>query len=93
MTVLERMAAAGFDPAKATRMWGNGTVECDEIEVKMNRCKPDGYTDSIMVRGCGCHPYSDGTVRPAPSWYGDEVCMIFDAETLLFEFKENPFRI
>lgn len=31
MTVLERMVAAGFDPAKAMEWWGNGSVECDQI--------------------------------------------------------------
>lgn len=93
MTVLQRMIAAGFDPDAAERTWGDGSLECNEIEVRMNRCKPDGFTDSIMVRGCGCHPYTDGSVRPAPSWYGDEVVMIFATEKALFEFRQNPYRV
>lgn len=93
MTVLERMAAAGFDPAKAKEHWGNGSIECEEAEIRMTRCKPDGYTDSILVRGCGCHPFTDGTVRPAPSWYGDEICMIFRADDAPFEFRINPIRV
>lgn len=87
MTVLERMVAAGFDPAKVMEWRGNGSVECDEIEVRMSRCIPKPFTDAIMVIGCGCHPFTDGTVRPAPSWYGDEVVMLFDAATAPFEFK------
>lgn len=53
----------------------------------MDRCKPDGFTDAIMVKVYGCHPYTDGTVRPAPNWYYDEVVMIFDAATAPFDFK------
>ena len=92
MTVIERMVSAGFDPEKAMDHFGNGDIECEGIEIRMTRCKPDGFTDAIMVTGCGCHPYTDGTVRPAPSWYGDEVVMVFKAESAQFKFKEYPYR-
>ena len=93
MTVIERLVAAGFDPAAAKESWGNGSVDCVDVEIKMTRCRPDRFTDAIMVSACGCHPYTDGTVRPAPSWYGDEVWMIFPVDTAPFEFKSFPFRV
>lgn len=94
MTVIERMRKAGFDPSEAIKVYGNGDADEDcGVEVRMTRCKPDGFNDAILVQGCGLHPFTDGTVRPAPRWYGDEVCMIFSAAKMESRYKEYPFEI
>lgn len=73
MTVRDHMKMAGYDPAKAwnaSRLLdfesNYGTMECERIQLKTFRCRPDCYTEMIGVEATAIVPFTDGYEHPYP---------------------------
>lgn len=75
-TVADRAKAAGIDLSKATSVFGEGTKNCIDIEVKIEQ-----YLDhtGFRVKIEGKVEYTDGSVRTVhPSWGDYNITAHFD---------------
>ena len=100
MNVMERMKAAGYDPALAREVRGHGTMECEEVEVTVDIVSPygwynddGGYKKAVLVKGVACVRYTDGMLKPTIGWYDpdeDSVSMYFEEEKVSFEYRLLP---
>lgn len=69
MTVLERLKAAGYDPAVSMfpdRIGKAGSMDCERIQIRTFFCRPRGNVDAIGVTGTAITHFSDGSNRPYP---------------------------
>lgn len=94
MNVVERMIAAGFDPALAKEARGTGSMECERIRIRMFRCAPWQYgSRAVAVEATAMILFSDGLVKPAPDGWGYEghqVLAYYPEDNLPFPQPEWP---
>ena len=86
MTVLERLKAAGYDPALSLypdSVGSSGSMECERIEIRTFRCRPSEFREALGVTATAFTHFSDGSERPYPEGWqnGDaaRVTLFFDA--------------
>lgn len=77
MTVLERLKAAGYDPAKSIypdSIGSNaGSLECGRVLIHTSFCRPAPFTDAIRVKATAFTGFSDGSERPYPDGWPNSV--------------------
>lgn len=77
MTVLERLKAAGYDPAKSIYpdSIGSdaGSLECGRVLIHTSFCRPAPFTDAIRVKATAFTGFSDGSERPYPDGWPNSV--------------------
>lgn len=69
MTVLERLKAAGYDPAMSLfpdRIGKAGSMECERIQIRTFFCRPRENEAAIGVTATAMTHFSDGSTRPYP---------------------------
>lgn len=69
MTVLERLKAAGYDPAVSLfpDSIGNAdSMECERIQIRTFFCRPRENEAAIGVTATAMTHFSDGSTRPYP---------------------------
>ena len=85
MTVIERLKAAGYDPAKA--LWPvessiYGSMDCEHIQITTAHCMPRDGMPATKVTATAIVHFSDGGWRPYPvGWPQSEaacVSLFFD---------------
>jgi len=68
MTVLERLKAAGYDPAVSLfpdSIGNAGSMECERIQIRTFFCRPRENEAAIGVTATAMTHFSDGSTRPA----------------------------
>lgn len=84
MTVIERLKAAGYDPAKA--LWPNesreaGSMDCEHILIETKYCVPRDGVNALQVEATAMvRYYSDGYEHPYPAGWPNS----FTASVTLF---------
>lgn len=69
MTVLERLKAAGYDPAVSLfpdSIGNAGSMECERIQIRTFFCRPRENEAAIGVTATAMAHFSDGSTRPYP---------------------------
>ena len=69
MTVLERLKAAGYDPAVSLfpdSIGNAGSMECERIQIRTFFCRPRENEAAIGVTATAMTHFSDGSTRPYP---------------------------
>lgn len=69
MTVLERLKAAGYDPAVSLfpdSIRNTGSMECERIQIRTFFCRPRENEAAIGVTATAMTHFSDGSTRPYP---------------------------
>lgn len=69
MTVLERLKAAGYDPAVSLfpdSIRNAGSMECERIQIRTFFCRPCENEAAIGVTATAMTHFSDGSTRPYP---------------------------
>ena len=69
MTVLERLKAAGYDPAMSLfpdSIGNAGSMECERIQIRTFFCRPRENEAAIGVTATAMTHFSDGSTRPYP---------------------------
>ena len=69
MTVLERLKAAGYDPAMSLfpdNIGNAGSMECERIQIRTFFCRPRENEAAIGVTAIAMTHFSDGSTRPYP---------------------------
>lgn len=69
MTALERLKAAGYDPALSLypdSVGSSGSMECEHIEIRTFRCRPSEFREALRVTATAFTHFSDGSERPYP---------------------------
>lgn len=69
MTVLERLKAAGYDPAMSLfpdSIGNAGSMECERIQIRAFFCRPRENEAAIGVTATAMTHFSDGSTRPYP---------------------------
>ena len=69
MTVLERLKAAGYDPAVSLfpdSIGNAGSMECERIQIRTFFCRPRENKAAIGVTATAMTHFSDGSTRPYP---------------------------
>ena len=69
MTVLERLKAAGYDPAVSLfpdSIGNAGSMECERIQIRTFFCRPRENEAAIGVTAIAMTHFSDGSTRPYP---------------------------
>ena len=67
MTVLERLKAAGYDPAMSLfpdRIGKAGSMECERIQIRTFFCRPRENEAAIGVTATAMTHFSDGSSVP-----------------------------
>ena len=67
MTVLERLKAAGYDPAVSLfpdSIGNAGSMECERIQIRTFFCRPRENEAAIGVTATAMTHFSDGSTRP-----------------------------
>ena len=70
MTVLERLKAAGYDPAVSLfpdSIRNAGSMECERIQIRTFFCRPRENEAAIGVTATAMTHFSDGSTRPYPA--------------------------
>ena len=68
MTVLERLKAAGYDPAVSLfpdSIGNAGSMECERIQIRTFFCRPRENEAAIGVTATAMTHFSDGSTRTA----------------------------
>lgn len=69
MTVLERLKAAGYDPAVSMfpdSIGKAGSMECERVQIRTFFCRPRENEAAIGVTATAMTHFSDGSTRPYP---------------------------
>lgn len=69
MTVLERLKAAGYDPAVSLfpdSIGNAGSMECERVQIRTFFCRPRENEAAIGVTATAMTHFSDGSTRPYP---------------------------
>ena len=78
MTVLERLKAAGYDPAMSLfpdNIGNAGSMECERVQIRTFFCRPRENEAAIGVTATAMTHFSDGSTRPYP----DGVALLAEA--------------
>lgn len=91
MTVLERLKAAGYDPAVSLfpdSIGNAGSMECERIQIRTFFCRPRENEAAIGVTATAMTHFSDGSTRPYPDGWPRSL----DASVTLYFAGDAEFR-